>query len=321
MVDEAIIDALLPGRPRPGVPVDIWVRGICAVRPGVPGLSENIRVRSILGRFLEHSRVFAFGNGGEPEVWFGSADMMHRNLDRRIEALVRVTDPAHRAALNRLLETGMSDTTSSWHLGPDGELDPARARTRTASRCGNVQEMLIDARRRRRAHALTTRRRPGRTVAAGAVLGALPAGPGRGLPAQPAAAPREQRRARRTPGPSRPKRRRALRRSARRISGTLHTFRPAARPGLGGRLRPELAWLSGTLAREHAYAARLDRLLDALHAPVRLLARGPAQATAADPRHRAAQHGVAPAGRRHAKERAALDRRRGAGRARCWSAS
>ena len=108
------------------MPVDIWVRGICAVRPGVPGLSENIRVRSVLGRFLEHSRVFAFGNGGEPEVWIGSADMMHRNLDRRIEALVRVTDPAHRAALNRLLETGMSDTTASWHLGPDGELDPAR---------------------------------------------------------------------------------------------------------------------------------------------------------------------------------------------------
>ncbi|MDX6312132.1 MAG: polyphosphate kinase, partial [Streptomyces sp.] len=101
------------------------------------------------GRFLEHSRVFVFGNGGEPEVWFGSADMMHRNLDRRIEAMVRVADPAHRAALNRLLELGTSDTTSSWHLGPDGnwtrhsvdaEGHPLR----------NIQEMLIDARRRRR---------------------------------------------------------------------------------------------------------------------------------------------------------------------------
>lgn len=149
LVDEAIIDACYQAS-RAGVPVDIWVRGICAVRPGVTGLSENIRVRSILGRFLEHSRVFAFGNGGEPEVWFGSADMMHRNLDRRIEALVRVSDPAHRAALTRLLETGMSDTTSSWHLGPDGNwtrhaTDPEGRPLR------HVQEMLIDARRRRRA--------------------------------------------------------------------------------------------------------------------------------------------------------------------------
>ncbi|WP_234018768.1 MULTISPECIES: RNA degradosome polyphosphate kinase [unclassified Streptomyces] len=151
MVDEAIIDALYRAS-QAGVTVDIWVRGICAVRPGVAGLSENVRVRSVLGRFLEHSRVFAFGNGGEPEVWIGSADMMHRNLDRRIEALVRVEDPAHRAALSRLLETGMSDGTASWHLGPDGNWtrhatdahDPAGRPLR------NVQEMLIDARRRRR---------------------------------------------------------------------------------------------------------------------------------------------------------------------------
>jgi polyphosphate kinase len=127
----------------------VWVRGICALRPGVAGLSENIRVRSVLGRFLEHSRVFVFGNGGEPEVWFGSADMMHRNLDRRIEALVRVTDPAHRAALNRLLETGMSDTTASWHLGPDGEWT-RHAVDGDGQPLRNIQEMLIDARRRRR---------------------------------------------------------------------------------------------------------------------------------------------------------------------------
>ncbi|MFD9910110.1 RNA degradosome polyphosphate kinase [Streptomyces sp. NPDC059063] len=148
IVDEAVIDALYRAS-QAGVPVDVWVRGICAVRPGVAGLSENIRVRSVLGRFLEHSRVFAFGNGGEPEVWLGSADMMHRNLDRRIEALVRVSDPGHRATLNRLLETGMSDTTASWHLGADGNwtrhaTDPEGQPLR------NVQEMLIDARRRRR---------------------------------------------------------------------------------------------------------------------------------------------------------------------------
>jgi polyphosphate kinase len=128
------------------------VRGICALRPGVAGLSENIRVRSILGRFLEHSRIFAFGNGGEPEVWIGSADMMHRNLDRRIEALVRVVEPAHRAALNRLLETGMSDSTASWHLGPDGEWT-RHATDQDGQPLRNVQEMLIDARRRRRGNA------------------------------------------------------------------------------------------------------------------------------------------------------------------------
>lgn len=153
MVDEAIIDALYRAS-QAGVPVDIWVRGICAVRPGVTGLSENIRVRSILGRFLEHSRVFAFGNGGEPEIWLGSADMMHRNLDRRIEALVRITDPAHRAALNRLFETGMSDTTASWHLGPDGEWT-RHATDAEGQPLRNVQEMLIDARRRRRGTATT----------------------------------------------------------------------------------------------------------------------------------------------------------------------
>lgn len=148
MVDEAVIDALYRAS-QAGVPVDILVRGICALRPGVPGLSENIRVRSILGRFLEHSRVFVFGNGGEPEVWLGSADMMHRNLDRRIEALVRVADPAHRIALNRLLETGTSDTTSSWHLGPDGDW-MRHAVDADGAPLRNVQEMLIDARRRRR---------------------------------------------------------------------------------------------------------------------------------------------------------------------------
>ncbi|MFD9039418.1 RNA degradosome polyphosphate kinase [Streptomyces bottropensis] len=148
IVDEALIDALYRAS-QAGVAVDVWVRGICAIRPGVPGLSENVRVRSVLGRFLEHSRVFGFGNGGEPEVWFGSADMMHRNLDRRIEALIRITDPGHRAALNRLLETGMSDLTSSWHLGPDGEWT-RHSYDADGQPLRNVQEMLIDARRRRR---------------------------------------------------------------------------------------------------------------------------------------------------------------------------
>jgi polyphosphate kinase len=148
VVDEAVIDALYRAG-QAGVPVDVWVRGICALRPGVAGLSENIRVRSILGRFLEHSRIFVFGNGGEPEVWFGSADMMHRNLDRRIEAIVRVTDPVHRAVLNRLVEIGVSDDTSSWHLGPDGNWT-RHSTDAEGHPLRHVQEMLIDERRRRR---------------------------------------------------------------------------------------------------------------------------------------------------------------------------
>ncbi|MDT0343348.1 RNA degradosome polyphosphate kinase [Streptomyces litchfieldiae] len=148
IVDEAVIDALYRAS-QAGVPVDVWVRGICALRPGVPGLSENIRVRSVLGRFLEHSRVFAFGAGGEGEVWLGSADLMHRNLDRRIEVLVRVADPAQRSSLNRLLATGTADTTASWHLGPDGTW--TRHATDAEGRpLRNVQETLIEGRRKRR---------------------------------------------------------------------------------------------------------------------------------------------------------------------------
>jgi polyphosphate kinase len=98
----------------------VWVRGICSLKPGVEGMSENITVRSILGRYLEHSRIFSFLNNGDPQVYIGSADMMHRNLDRRIEALVRVTAPVHIKALEDLFTRAMSDGTSSWHLGSDG---------------------------------------------------------------------------------------------------------------------------------------------------------------------------------------------------------
>jgi polyphosphate kinase len=120
IVDEQIIDALYRAS-QAGVPVEVFVRGICSLKPGVEGLSENIRVRSILGRYLEHSRIFAFHNEGDSQVYIGSADMMHRNLDRRVEALVRVTAPAHLKEIDDLFTVAMSDGTSSWHLGPDGE--------------------------------------------------------------------------------------------------------------------------------------------------------------------------------------------------------
>ena len=121
IIDEVIIDSLYRAS-RAGVPIDLLVRGICGLRPGVPGLSETIRVRSILGRFLEHSRVYAFGAGddGDGAVWLGSADLMHRNLDRRVELLVRVADPAHQAELRGLIDEAMDERTSSWWLGPDG---------------------------------------------------------------------------------------------------------------------------------------------------------------------------------------------------------
>jgi polyphosphate kinase len=119
LVDEVVIDALYRAS-MAGVPIDVWVRGICALRPGIPGLSETIRVRSVLGRFLEHSRVFAFERGGDPEVWIGSADLMHRNLDRRIEALVRVCDRAHRTDLIQLHDQAMDERTTSWWLDADG---------------------------------------------------------------------------------------------------------------------------------------------------------------------------------------------------------
>ncbi len=119
IVDEDVVDALYRAA-RAGVDVDLVVRGICTLRPGVPGLSERIRVRSIVGRFLEHSRVLRFGNGGNEEFWIGSADLMHRNLDRRVEALVRITDANAQAELRWVLDTNMSDTSGGFDLDPKG---------------------------------------------------------------------------------------------------------------------------------------------------------------------------------------------------------
>ncbi len=119
LVDEELIDDLY-GASRAGVRVDLLVRGMCALRPGVSGLSENIRVRSILGRFLEHSRILRFRAGGDDEYWIGSADLMHRNLDRRVEAMVRVSDPEARRILAGVLDGAMSDGIASWELRPDG---------------------------------------------------------------------------------------------------------------------------------------------------------------------------------------------------------
>ncbi|MBA2389264.1 MAG: RNA degradosome polyphosphate kinase [Geodermatophilaceae bacterium] len=119
LVDEGIIDALYAAS-NAGVPIRLLIRGICTLRPGVPGLSENIRVRSIVGRFLEHSRVMCFTNGGEPEWWMGSADLMHRNLDRRVEVLLQVSDPSAAEHLRYTLEMAMGEDISGWDLRQDG---------------------------------------------------------------------------------------------------------------------------------------------------------------------------------------------------------
>jgi polyphosphate kinase len=142
IVDEAVVDALYLAS-QEGVPVQLLVRGICALRPGVPGLSETIEVRSILGRFLEHSRVFSFENGGEPVTWIGSADMMHRNLDRRVEVLVRLPGADLVASVTGLLDEAFDADTDAWLLDAEGRW------TRNGGAV-HLQETLIDRQRRRR---------------------------------------------------------------------------------------------------------------------------------------------------------------------------
>lgn len=120
LVDEQIVDALYAASTA-GVRIDIIARGICTLRPQVEGLSSNIRVKSIVGRYLEHSRMYSFENGGKREVLIGSADMMHRNLDRRVETLVRIDAKRLKSRITDILDFALADTTNSWELGADGE--------------------------------------------------------------------------------------------------------------------------------------------------------------------------------------------------------
>ena len=142
VVDEAFIDSLYLAS-QEGVKIELLVRGICALRPGVPGLSENITVRSVLGRFLEHSRIFAFVNGGEETIWIGSADMMHRNLDRRVEVLVRLPRQESVRAVSGLLDQAFAPDTNAWELGSDGTWTRNQGHS-------HLQEAMIERQRRRR---------------------------------------------------------------------------------------------------------------------------------------------------------------------------
>ena len=159
IVDEALIDALYRAS-QAGVPIDLVVRGICAVIPGVVGLSETIKVRSILGRYLEHSRIFAFANDSEPktfdpdaaigpDVYIGSADLMHRNLDRRVEALVRLTDETHIQELISMLDLSVSEQTSSWHLNADSTWT-RHSKANSGEPLLDIQSYFIAQQRRKR---------------------------------------------------------------------------------------------------------------------------------------------------------------------------
>ena len=126
-----------------GVKIDLVVRGICAVRAGIPGISENIRVRSVLGRFLEHSRIFHFVNGGDDEIYIGSADLMDRNLNRRVESLVRIVLPEHKSLLLDLLDEYLSDEISHWQMLPTGKWQNI-SKYSDGSSIASVQQLLIE---------------------------------------------------------------------------------------------------------------------------------------------------------------------------------
>ena len=135
-----MIDALYDAS-EAGVEVDLIIRGICCLVPGVPGLSDHIRVRSIVGRYLEHTRIYRFANGdgpGRPTVLIGSADLMPRNLDRRVEALVPVDDPELQARLDEILEVNLADDTLAWTLAPRRRAGPgSRGRAPSTPTCAS----------------------------------------------------------------------------------------------------------------------------------------------------------------------------------------
>jgi polyphosphate kinase len=143
LLDEEFVEALYRASIA-GVEIDLVIRGICSLLPGIPGVSENIRVRSVLGRFLEHSRIFHFANSGEDEIYIGSADLMDRNLNRRVESLVQITRPEHKKDLIKVFDLYVSSSTAGWHLLPTGKwlkVDKAP----DGSPLNDLQAVMIDS--------------------------------------------------------------------------------------------------------------------------------------------------------------------------------
>ena len=142
ILDEEFVESLYRAS-QAGVKIELIVRGICAVRAGIPGVSENIRIRSLLGRFLEHSRIFHFINGGDDEIYIGSADLMDRNLSRRVESLVRIADPEHKASLIELLDEYLSDEIANWQMLPTGKWQNI-AKLSDGTAIESVHQLLIN---------------------------------------------------------------------------------------------------------------------------------------------------------------------------------
>jgi polyphosphate kinase len=142
ILDEEFVESLYRAS-QAGVKIELIVRGICAVRAGIPGVSENIRIRSLLGRFLEHSRIFHFINGGDDEIYIGSADLMDRNLSRRVESLVRIADPDHKASLIELLDEYLSDEIANWQMLQTGKWQNI-AKLSDGTAIESVHQLLIN---------------------------------------------------------------------------------------------------------------------------------------------------------------------------------
>ena len=143
LLDEEFVEALYKASIA-GVEIDLVVRGICALLPGIPGVSENIRVRSVLGRFLEHSRIFHFANGGDDEIYIGSADLMDRNLNRRVESLVKITRAEHKKALISIFDQYVSSNTAASHLLPNGKWLKVD-KDANGTKLFDLQAMIIDS--------------------------------------------------------------------------------------------------------------------------------------------------------------------------------